>query len=694
MTDVLSFHVISSFTAAPVGSTVRFWADRLGIPVELSHAAYGQVFQELQQYGHGAGPGGAAVAVLLRMEDLVPPDAHDLAAAVGRELAAALTATARRSPAVTFLLAVCPASPALGDDPRRRQMVDAATRVLREESGVVANIGLIEPEDVLGRYRVARVDDSYADGLGKVPYTPEYFAALGTAMMRRLYRIMAPEPKVVVVDGDNSLWDGILGEDGVSGIRVGLARQELQEFLIGQRRSGRLLCLCSKNEPADIEAAMSTVPGMRLTPEDFVEVRANWDPKSKNIADLAQQLDLALDAFVFIDDSPTECAEMRSHCPDVTTLQLPPDAPRALQALRHYWPLDVGNVTGEASRRTALYHQDRRRREARLDWPLSLAEFIDSLELEVTIRPADAADHTRMADLMRRTTQFNLSRERYGVAEIEALPDATTRLVVDVRDRFGSYGTVGLMMLSAACGSLEVTTFLLSCRVLGRGVEHRMLAHVGLMAVNQGLDDVQLRYTTTPRNLPARRFLDDVAVLRGEAADAGLIYAIRAQDAAGLRYAPDGPAIPEPAPAPEQTLAATGTAGPPRWDRRLPAWDDLGLITTELTTAERVRKAVGAAWADAGNLGDRADDERVVIQIWAQILEIPAGDVNGDFRALGGGSLEIVALLAQVYEAFRVEIPVDMLLDQAFTVTDLVEMIRLLRACGEAQTAGDIPWVE
>ena len=308
----------------------------------------------------------------------------------------------------------------------------------------------------------------------------------------------------------------------------------------------------------------------------------------------------------------------------------------------------------------------------------------------MTIRPAEVADHTRMADLMQRTTQFNLTGTRFGVAEIEALPDATTRLMVDVRDRFGNYGTVGLMMFGAAGRSLEVTTFLLSCRVLGRGVEHRMLAHLGQAALTLGMDEIRLRYTVTPRNLPARQFLDEVAVYRDGTADASLIYVVGAPDAAALRYAPDGPATPEPAP--ETVPAATSQT--PGWDERLPSRNDLALVTTELTTAERVRKAVGAAWTDTTDLDDRADDERIVVQIWAEILHVCAGDVDGDFRSLGGGSLEIVALLSQVYEAFRVEIPVDMLLDQAFTVTDVVEMIRLLRTGDDAPSDGDIPWVE
>jgi FkbH-like protein len=432
---------------------------------------------------------------------------------------------------------------------------------------------------------------------------------------------------------------------------------------------------------------------MRLKLDDFVHVRANWSPKSANLLDLANDLDLALDSFIFIDDSPLECAEVRMQCPDVAVLHLPSDAPSALQSLRHFWPLDIDAVTDEATQRTAFYHQEQRRRELRQHWTQSLPDFINSLELEVTIRPAETTDHARMVDLMRRTTQFNLTGERYSAAEIEALHDSTRRHVVDVQDRFGSYGTVGLMMFSTDDESLTLTTLLLSCRALGRGVEHRMLAHLGRVAVTQGLDKVQLRYVATARNLPARQFLDEVAVPQHDTADASALYVIGAKDAATLRYNPDF--TPAAGPVPVPAVADRETAWRSGGDARPKSWAQLGGAAVELTTAESIRMAIGGAVSDGvGNLDDRTDDERAVSRIWAEILQVPPGHVNDDFRSLGGGSLEIVQLLARVYEEFKIEIPVDLLLDNSFTASNVVAMIRLLRASGAGSAEGAIPWVE
>jgi FkbH-like protein len=656
--------IVSSFTATPIGSPLTFWAERLGLPVDLSFAAYGQVFQDLQRDHRDLN----AVAVLLRMEDFVPPGRHDKATSMGAELATAVVDAAGRTPSTAYFVAVCPPS-AAAIGAGRGPAIEEAARELRRLTIAAANISYVDPADVLQRYAVPRAEDTYADKLGNIPYTPECFAALGTTLMRRLYRTMTPEPKVLVVDADGTLWDGVLGEDGIPGIRIGLARQEIQDFLIEQRGAGRLLCLSSKNDPDDIIAALTATPGMRLSPDDFVRVRANWKPKSAHVKELAADLGLALESFVFIDDSPVECAEVRSKHPEVTVLQLAPDATRALQSLRHCWPLDIGTVTIEAGRRTAFYHAEGRRQDLRRKSP-SLAEFIDGLELTVTVRPATAADRPRMADLMLRTTQFNLTGQRYGAAEIESLPATVQQYIFEVRDRFGDYGAVGLVMASAAGDVLDADVFLLSCRALGRGVEHHMLAEVGRLALDQGFGAIRLRYTATARNQPAWQFLSAVGVPEGGV--------IGSAEAAETRYTPNT--------APDEDSPST-----PRVNgegRRLRPWPEVIDAANDLTTARGLRKAM-ARLTDDPRAG--SGEELAVRQIWAEVLKLDVNGLDGDFRSLGGGSMELVQLLAGLYEEFGVELPVEALLDTEVTVDGVVDLVQLLQ-CGQSSTG--IPWVE
>jgi acyl carrier protein len=364
----------------------------------------------------------------------------------------------------------------------------------------------------------------------------------------------------------------------------------------------------------------------------------------------------------------------------VVIVPLPPDASQALQTLLHCWPLDVGYVTDEASRRTTMYRDEQVRRRLRRQ-ARSLAEFIDSLDLRVSIGSAGPADHPRMVDLMHRTTQFNFTGRRTGIAEIvaevEALPPTVEQHMIKVRDRFGDYGTVGLMIASAEDGVLDVGTFLLSCRVLGRGVEHRMVAHLGRRALDQGLGAVRLRYAATARNQPARQFLDEIGVPQN-----GIVSA---EHAAKVRYNPDAPSEAGPAP------AQRPTSGP----RHSRSWHEITSMTADLTTADSIRRAIAGTVDDPGdNPDDGLNDERVVQRIWAEILDLDPSRVDGDFRSLGGGSLELVQLLARLYEEFKVELPIEELLDNDVTVGGLIELVQSLRGDGTPSTGDAIPWVE
>ena len=346
---MLTVRVVASYTAEPLAEVLRFWAGELALPMAVSFAPYGQVFQQLLD------PDGAlrtnrdgVNVVAVRLTDLADPDGF----------VAALRA-ADRETTVPLLLAICPDPP--GTDAGLR---DAAERTVRDGVTGTTHLRLLGSAELARRYPVADPHDAYADRLGRVPYTPEFFAALGTALVRTVHAIVSPRPKVVVVDADNTLWTGIVGEDGVGGITVDRDRRALQELLIAQRDAGRLLCLCSRNNAADVEAVFAGHPDLLLRPEHLTASRVNWRPKSENLRSLAAELNLGLDSFVFLDDSPIEVAEVRAACPEVLALAVPPDADRAAAFLRHCWPLDSTRVTDEDRQRGARYQQESQRRSA------------------------------------------------------------------------------------------------------------------------------------------------------------------------------------------------------------------------------------------------------------------------------------------------------------------------------------------
>lgn len=159
--------------------------------------------------------------------------------------------------------------------------------------------------------------DSRSDALGHVPYTPLFFAALGTAIFRRIHALSSPPYKVVVLDRDQTLWKGVAAEDGPRGVEIDPGRRALQARLVEERAQGRLLCLASKNDEADVFSVFDAHPEMPLKRGDFVAWRINWQPKSENLRALANELGLGLDSFILIDDNPLDCAEVEAACPEV-----------------------------------------------------------------------------------------------------------------------------------------------------------------------------------------------------------------------------------------------------------------------------------------------------------------------------------------------------------------------------------------
>ncbi|MBF9129227.1 HAD-IIIC family phosphatase, partial [Plantactinospora sp. S1510] len=520
-------------------------------------------------------------------------------------------------------------------------------------------VRVITGADLAALYPVPDYHDAYGERSADVPYTRTMFAALGTAVARAAHAWLTPRPKVIAVDADNTLWDGVVGEDGVRGVRVGPGRRAFQEFLLAQRAAGRLIAICSKNAEADVLAVLAQHPDMVLRPEHVTAHRIDWQPKSANLAVLAAELDLGLDAFVFLDDNPVECAEVRAAHPEVLALALPAEPGAVLPYLRHCWPLDVTEVTADDRNRAERYVVEARRRAARAAAP-SLASFLDGLGLVVDVRPMASTDLARTAQLTQRTNQFNLTTVRRTAAELGTVDGEV--LVVDVRDRLGSYGQVGVVVHRAHGARLEVETFLLSCRVLGRGVEHRVLASLGALARERGLAEVALAYSATERNRPGHDFLSGLPGVRRD----GTGFVISVADAVAARYEPHSV---RPAPTGPETAARLA---PPADAERVHR------TATTCSTAGQVLAAIEARRSSTPAAAVDTDDptEAQVAAIWAELLDFPPTSVHDNFHELGGGSLTLVRFAVRVRDDFGVELPVDALFTDAFTVADVARTIR------------------
>jgi FkbH-like protein len=320
--------------------------------------------------------------------------------------------------------------------------------------------------------------------------------------------------KCVVLDLDNTLWGGIVGEDGVEGLRLGdegsgLAFREFQADLRNLNRQGTLLAVCSKNNPADALQAIRSHPAMCLREEHFAAMRINWEDKASNLRSLAEELNIGLDSMIFIDDNPVERSWVREALPEVYVPDWPTDPSDYKKALLE--------VAAEHCIKFAITEEDRNRGEQyRLQalrrppavGTASLEDFYRSLEMRVTIAPATAATMPRIAQLTQKTNQFNLTTRRYSEADIAALAAADDSSVysMELDDCFGGNGIVGVVILRRSGEACVIDTFLLSCRVMGRTAEKALLSFVADTVRRGGGRTLLGEYRPTPKNAPVAGF--------------------------------------------------------------------------------------------------------------------------------------------------------------------------------------------
>ncbi|HMG21295.1 MAG TPA: hypothetical protein VK607_08270, partial [Kofleriaceae bacterium] len=274
-----------------------------------------------------------------------------------------------------------------------------------------------------------------------------------------------------------------------------------------------LLAIASKNNEADAFEVFDNHPGMRIRRDHLAAHRISWQSKSESLRELAAELSLGVDSFVFVDDSPTECAEVKSVLPEVTVVQLPPDPARYVEVLRAVPQLDRMTLTDEDRMRAMAYAAEKARTAARAEAegdPDALRAHLRSLGLVVQIRRIGDADVARAAQLTQKTNQFNLTTVRRSEADVEAMRrDPAWRLyALDVTDRFGDYGTTGLVFARRVDDATwDLDTVLLSCRVLGRGVESALLRVVTEDLIAAGARRLTGRLIPTKKNAPVRDFL-------------------------------------------------------------------------------------------------------------------------------------------------------------------------------------------
>jgi FkbH-like protein/FkbM family methyltransferase len=556
---------------------------------------------------------------------------------------------------VPLVLCLCPRTPAAEADAELKAALNDAEEALLSEAAGMANVHAIGSALPLRRYPVSDYYDPHSHHVGHIPYTPECYAAIGTALARTLFNLERNPFKVIVLDCDGTLWKGVCGEDGPLGIEVTAPHRALQEFMIARMNAGMLLCLCSKNNEKDVEDVFDQRTDMPLKREHLVSRRLNWNSKSANVRSLAKELNLGLDGFIFVDDNPVECADVRINCPGVLTLQLPRNAESFPSFLDHIWAFDHTGSTEEDRNRTRMYRESTDRQRYR-EQSFSLKDFVKGLQLRVEFAEPTQDQLDRVSQLTLRTNQFDLSTIRRSKKEIEDFlkrADAHC-LVVRVADRFGDYGLVGALMYESEHDRYKVDTFLLSCRVLGRGVEHELVARLGRRAVEEGKRYVEFTYLPTGKNLPALEFITSIGDEHRN--EAGTSWTFPAQRLASVKYDPDEKApIANEAPAtvdPETLAPRPELAFADRSERQQRIGENLCDIDRLAEAIEEYR--LGKQPPDvAADVTSGSALETALANMWKKVLGKPRIGLNDNFFDVGGNSLRAVQVIAMIKKELK-----------------------------------------
>ncbi|MDR1503992.1 MAG: HAD-IIIC family phosphatase [Prevotella sp.] len=381
----------------------------------------------------------------------------------------------------------------------------------------MVNIKIIDINNFYFRFSEDQLIDWKFYYLSQIPVNPKLIPEFSQWFKRQLEIIELKRKKCIVVDLDNTLWAGVLGEDGAEGIKMdedypGSAFRFFQAYLLELAREGIILTVCSKNNESDVLMVWEQHPDMLLRKEQFVAYRINWNNKADNIKDIATELNIGLDSVVFIDDNPSERELVKQMLPEVSVPEFPAHPylyPAFVKQLTDNY-FSSYRLTQEDLLKTQQYKENAERVQYRNQFT-DLKSYLRSLEIELNIEKLNEFNITRFSQMTQKTNQFNLTTRRYTETEIQNMSDAGALAYgLRVKDKFGDNGLTGLIIIKAdensACAHID--TFLLSCRILGKDIECALLTYMLIKMKNAGIKQVFAEYNKTSKNTQVMKFYD------------------------------------------------------------------------------------------------------------------------------------------------------------------------------------------
>ena len=385
-------------------------------------------------------------------------------------------------------------------------IIDQFNHILHEEIAKHGNVTLIDAAAIVSENGRKNCIDSRFYYLNKAPYTDSFLDVIALTITNVTKGYESYFKKVLVVDCDNTIWGGIVGEDLIGGIQLnpfdypGNIFWKIQHDIMYLHSKGVLVCLASKNNLADVDEVLADHPHVLLKESALISKKVNWIDKADNIRVLAEELNLGLDSFIFLDDSDFECESVKQQLPMVETFQVPKDIskyPDLMVKIKQIF--DVGE--GNDGNQTAKYRLRAQALELE-NSSLTRTDYLKSLNLKVRIYSDSISDIVRISELSQKTNQFNLTGRRYSISEIEArmLDDDFIVYSIDVSDRFGSSGLTGILVARVSKQVIFIENFCMSCRILGRGIENIVWSAVVGDAHKYGVTSIIGEYIASSKN--------------------------------------------------------------------------------------------------------------------------------------------------------------------------------------------------
>ncbi len=553
MCDLL---VLRSFTLEPVVPLARACAAEHGVDLRVRFGEFNAWTQELLSPASAVyqDPAPDAIVLAVQTRDISPAlwfeaamlDESGLEQEADRTVEAILSpvrALRERSQAHVIIHALeKPAVPSAGvfessggQAMTQSAAIDRVNTKLREAAASMPGVYVLDYDGLIARFGRDRWYDEDKFLTVRLPMVADALLPLAREWAKYLLPAIGRQAKCLVLDLDNTLWGGVVGEDGPTGIRLGVEHPgahyvAIQRAALDLSQRGILLALCSKNNPGDAMEVIEKHPHMLLRPEHFAAVRVNWTDKAQNLREIAAELNIGLDSLVFLDDNPVERELVRSLVAEVTVLEPASENPRDMLAAVRCCPLfERLKLSSDDRKRGKMYAEQRQRAELESSAG-SLEDYLRSLEMEADIGILDASSDPaiieRVAQLTQKTNQLNMTTKRYSVQEVRALADDPQWRMywIGVRDRFGDNGIVGVMIVKADGKGWELDTFLMSCRVIGRTVETCMLAT--LVEHARQADATVLRgwFLPTRKNPPAEAIYREHGFIETKKTDEGVLW--------------------------------------------------------------------------------------------------------------------------------------------------------------------------